>query len=93
MLVRELASLVVSPAWRGQGIGGALVRHLQRRTGPPLWLMCRSQLVPFYRRFGFGEVARKREMPLYFAAVQSAYDVFTLGRRVREHLAIMVWQG
>lgn len=91
--VRELASLVVRPSWRGQGLGAALVRHLQRQAGPPLWLMCRSRLVTFYERSGFGEVVDRSEMPPAFAILQAGFDLARLGRRNSEYLAIMVWRG
>jgi GNAT superfamily N-acetyltransferase len=91
--VRELASLVVDPAWRGQGLGSRLVRHLQNQAGPPLWLMCRSGLVPFYEQLDFREVVRKGEMPVYFAIMQAAFDLLTPGRRTIGFLAIMFWQG
>lgn len=90
---RELASLVVSPSWRSQGLGGALVRHLQEQSRPPLWLICRSRLVPFYEQFAFREVRRKGEMPLYYAILQGGSDLATLGRRRSDYLAVMVWEG
>lgn len=89
---RELASLVVSPSRRGQGLGTALVRHLQEQAGPPLWLMCRSRLVPFYERLAFREVEDRRKMPLIFAILQAGFDLGTLGRRRSDYLAIMLWQ-
>src|SRR5690606_23445739 len=89
---RELASLVVSPSRRGQGLGTALVRHLQEQAGPPLWLMCRSRLVPFYERSAFREVQDRRKMPLIFAILQAGFDLGTLGRRRSDYLAIMLWQ-
>jgi predicted N-acetyltransferase YhbS len=81
--VRELASLVVSRAWRRKGIASLLVRHVQEQSGPPLWLMCRSRLVPFYERFDFREVKSKCQMPLYFAILQAGLDLVTLGRQGR----------
>ncbi len=91
--VRELASLVVSPTERGQGLGRALVRHLQLQAGPPLWLMCRSGLVPFYEQCAFREVEDKRLMPLTFAILQAGFDLATMGKRNGDYLAIMVWHG
>lgn len=50
---RELASLVVRDDKRRRGTGSALVRALIKREQQPLYLYCRSSLVPYYRRFGF----------------------------------------
>jgi len=49
----ELASVVVAPTWRGQGVARAVIEHLLTGSPRPLWLTCVSPLVPFYTRFGF----------------------------------------
>jgi N-acetylglutamate synthase-like GNAT family acetyltransferase len=88
---RELASLVVARGWRGQGLGQQMVRHVQQEAGPPLWLMCRSTLVPFYERSGFREVRRHSGIPRYFRAM---HLLFGVGRRLGPravYLTIMVW--
>ena len=53
----ELASLVVSPARRGAGIGSELVRTLIRRGPPQLYLMCEAKMRRYYAAFGFSVVA------------------------------------
>ena len=50
---RELASLVVAPAWRGNGVARAIIEHLVANHPGPLYLTCRASLGPFYERFGF----------------------------------------
>lgn len=50
---RELASIAVAPARRGEGLAGAIIRALQRSAGPPLHLICAGRLAGFYPRFGF----------------------------------------
>jgi amino-acid N-acetyltransferase len=51
---QELGSLVVESAWRGQGLGRCLVKHLIREATEPLYLECLgSKLAQFYTRFGF----------------------------------------
>jgi len=89
---RELASLVVRQAWRGRGVARAILRHLMREAGPPLWLMCRSGLVPFYRRFGFAEIRRGRRLPPYFRNMQRLVRVFQAFAHSQGYLAIMVWE-
>lgn len=88
---RELASLVVAPPCRQQGLGSRLVRHAQRKAGPPLWLMCRSSLATYYRQFGFQTVARADEMPPYFRRIFKATRLFYRLLRRDTALAIMVW--
>ena len=59
---QELSSLVVVPAWRKQGLGGYLVKHLIQQASQPLYLECASWLEEFYTRFGFVSVSW-REVP------------------------------
>ena len=53
---RELGSLVVAPDWRGRGVGSALVRWLLAGEAGDVYLECRAELAPYYRRFGFEQV-------------------------------------
>jgi N-acetylglutamate synthase-like GNAT family acetyltransferase len=63
---RELASIAVIPARQGQGIGSAIIETLlARELGVVLYLTCRSQLEPYYERFGFRFVA-PAQYPPYF---------------------------
>lgn len=58
---QELGSLVVTPDWRGQGLGTVLTQHLIRQATQPLYLECLGvRLAAFYRRFGFEPVAWRR---------------------------------
>ncbi|HEY9634046.1 MAG TPA: GNAT family N-acetyltransferase [Coleofasciculaceae cyanobacterium] len=51
---QELGSLVVASAWRGQGLGSYLVKHLIQEATQPLYLECLgSRLARFYTHFGF----------------------------------------
>lgn len=90
--VMELASLVVAPEWQGQGVGRALVEHLQAQIGPPLWLICRSTLTSYYRHFGFQEVTEVTQLPPYFRRIAR---LARLWHRVggAEYVAMMVWNG
>lgn len=90
---RELASLVVAEARRGQGLGRALVHELKREAGPPLWLMCRSTLVPFYAQAGFAEVLPSEELPPTFRRMREFVHLLDWLRGTDEYLAFMVWRG
>lgn len=54
-IIKELASIVVAPAYRGQGIGAALVAALEARAGSPLYLMCAPHNFAYYQRLGYVE--------------------------------------
>jgi N-acetylglutamate synthase-like GNAT family acetyltransferase len=90
---RELASLVVVPSWRRQGVAAALIERLEDEAGAPLWLTCRSVLVPFYEQFAFAEITDDRQLTPYFSRLRRAAKVFFMLARAQEHLAIMLWEG
>ncbi len=50
---RELASLIVLPAYQQRGLGGQLIQALFARAEFPIYLYCRGDLVPYYERYGF----------------------------------------
>ncbi|MBE9208267.1 GNAT family N-acetyltransferase [Nostoc sp. LEGE 06077] len=51
---QELGSLVVTPNWRGRGLGSLLTQHLINQATEPLYLECLGEkLSQFYSRFGF----------------------------------------
>lgn len=58
----ELGSLVVLPAYQGQGLGTALIHALINRAGSPVYLFCRGELTGYYERMGF-RVAIANELP------------------------------
>jgi N-acetylglutamate synthase-like GNAT family acetyltransferase len=62
---RELASIAVTPAWQGEGIGRALIEALLAREPGTLHLTCRQELGGYYERFGFRRLERA-EYPRYF---------------------------
>jgi amino-acid N-acetyltransferase len=85
---RELASLAVVPAMRGQGIGSALIEQLISTNDGPLYLMCQSSLGPLYERFGFVRIEGD-EMPKYFRRVSQLAGVLANLRAQGETLFIM----
>lgn len=89
---RELASLAVTKSWRGRGLARAIIEHLKRRAGPPLWLTCREGLVPMYVRFGFVRVTAREEMTPYFRRLDRLARQILRLLRPGEGLAIMAWQ-
>jgi amino-acid N-acetyltransferase len=85
---RELASLAVVPAMRGQGIGRALIEQLISTHDDPHYLMCQSSLGTLYERFGFVRIEGD-EMPKYFRRVSQLAGVLANLRAQGETLFIM----
>jgi amino-acid N-acetyltransferase len=85
---QELASLVVSPEYRGNGIARKLMEHLIRHHTGDLYLMCRASLGGFYRKFGFSAVDVE-EMPPYFQRISRLAALAELLRKEGETLLIM----
>ena len=90
---RELASLVVRGPWRGSGLGSKIIELLQSSSNPPLWLTCRSTLIPFYIRSSFHEVEDKSAMPRYFRWASRLMNVFLKAVGRDDYLAVMRWVG
>jgi len=70
---RELASIVVLPAWRKRGAASAIIRQLLKENPPPLYLTCRAELTGFYARFGFEVVENPAELPPYFRRIAKVF--------------------
>ncbi len=86
----ELASIVVVRAWRRMGVGQAIIRHLMALADQPLWLTCRSGLVPYYEKFGFNEVGAKEQQPPHFQRILHLAGLFQMLSAENEYLAVMV---
>jgi N-acetylglutamate synthase-like GNAT family acetyltransferase len=84
---RELASMVVVPERRGQGVGGAIIERLiADHAGQVLHLTCRSQLGGYYERFGFVAVGKDDYSP-YFRRLIPIANFF--GRFVNDRIVVM----
>ena len=86
---RELASIVVAPAWRGNGVARAIIEHLVSNHPGSLYLTCRAGLGPFYERFGF-RVADEAQMTPYFCRLSRLAGLIGFVGRQDEGLLVMV---
>ena len=84
---RELASVVVDPIWRGEGIAKEVINHLVSIHPLPVYLTCRSSLGDFYIRFGFNVV--NDDLPPYFRRVSRLFSIFKKASRRQENLLVM----
>jgi amino-acid N-acetyltransferase len=66
---RELGSLVVKPAYRGQHVGATLIKGLLANEAGDVYLECRSHNEGYYARFGFQTISWwQAPMPLKLKA-------------------------
>ena len=84
----ELASLVVRPAYRHQGIARTLIEHLLADAPRPIYLTCRSGLGELYEKFGF-RTLEVDEMPVYYRRLQRLAAMFLELTRRKETLLVM----
>jgi len=62
---REVASGLVIPEYRHEGISARLMHEILGRENGPLYLMCNEKWVRYYEQFGFKRVAHS-ELPSDF---------------------------
>ena len=84
---RELASVVIDPEWRGEGVSREVINHLVSIHPLPVYLTCRSSLEEFYEKFGFRTV--NDDLPPYFNRLRRLFSLFKKASRRRENLLIM----
>jgi N-acetylglutamate synthase-like GNAT family acetyltransferase len=89
--ILELASIAVSPAFRGHGLARAIIEYLLKDTPRPLYLMCESSLGPLYQKFGF-YVILYEEMPRYFQRLSKLAGIVTTLARREQRLLVMKLQ-
>ena len=85
---RELASIVVEPDWRGEGIARIIIDHLIGSYSGVLYVTCRGSLEPFYNRFGFTKLSQE-EMPPYFRRISRLVAVIGVFGLAQEGLCVM----
>jgi N-acetylglutamate synthase-like GNAT family acetyltransferase len=74
---RELASIAVRENWRGRGVASGIIDCLLQNETGNIWLMCRSEMVPFYARFGFDEVTQVEELPSYYRRIYKLWKLLS----------------
>lgn len=87
--IREMASIAVSPAYRGRGIARKIVEELLQKTSRPLYLMCIAHNGPMYEKFGFKSIPYQ-QMPRYFQRIKKVFDVADVFRQTGEELLVMM---
>jgi len=85
---RELASLVVDPDYRNQGIAQLIIEHLTQTHKGVLYLMCRDTLGAFYTKFGFIAVLEP-DMPLYFQRIARFVSLIEAFQKEEASLLVM----
>lgn len=83
----ELASIAVHPAFQGRGIARQLITRLLEQHPGQLYLTCRAELEPFYRRFGFQPAASP--LPPYFRRLEALSRWLVRLRLISTPLLIM----
>jgi len=68
-----------------------MISKLKVEAEPPLWLTCRSGLIPFYNQFGFVDATGSGDLPPYFRRIRGLARVLMTLAGARQTLAVMVW--
>jgi N-acetylglutamate synthase-like GNAT family acetyltransferase len=86
--LRELASIAVRKRYRKMGVAGAMIEYLLSVYPRPLYLMCRSGLGSFYKKFGFRTLPFA-DMPIYFQRASQAMGRLDVLQQMQETLIVM----
>ena len=89
---RELASLAVEPACRGQGFARQLIEHMLARSSPPLFLTCARHNRPLYEHFNF-RVLEPAEMPPELLRLYRLVNSYTRLLHRPDAMLVMAWDG
>jgi N-acetylglutamate synthase-like GNAT family acetyltransferase len=88
----ELASIVVHPDWRGQGVAREIIEHFLATHSGDLYLMCRANMGPMYEKFDFHAI-EVDEMPRYFRRIMRMLGFLDRVRSDGEGVLIMKRSG
>ncbi len=86
----ELASIAVQPAYRRQGVARMLIEKLLNPnvlSSCEVYLTCREELEPFYKKFGFVRAAGN--LPAYFSMIRGLSRILLLFRLSRQAILVM----
>lgn len=84
----EIASIAIKPDYQGRGIARSILEQLIANNQKPLYLMCRSSLENFYKKFGFFVLARQ-EMPPYYRRIATFVGMMSGLQSGKETLLVM----
>ena len=87
--LQEMASIAVSPAYRGQGIARKIIEELLSKTSRPVYLMCMGHNGPMYEKFEFKSIPYE-QMPRYFQRIQKVFAIADVFRKTGEELLVMM---
>ena len=87
--LQEMASIAVSPAYRGQGIARKIIEELLSKTSRPVYLMCMGHNGPMYEKFEFRSIPYE-QMPRYFQRIQKVFAIADVFRKTGEELLVMM---
>src|SRR5512133_3857544 len=84
----ELASIAVVPSQRGKGVARAIIQKLMDDAPRPLYLTCRSDLGPFYEKFGLRGISGD-ELPRYFRRISRLAKMVNALHLVQDKMLVM----
>lgn len=61
--LRQLRGMATDPAWRGRGVGRAMLEAVEQQLDEPLWCNARTSAAAFYLRHGWRQVGPAFEIP------------------------------
>ena len=87
--IQEMASIAVSPEYRGGGIARKIIEELLGKTSRPVYLMCMGHNGPMYEKFEFKSIPYE-QMPRYFQRIKKVFDIANVFRKPGEDLLVMM---